>query len=125
MKIWKSLFRATALAIVLLTSAKGFAEENVFNLHITKGRVPENHRVIRVTKGDNVKWEVVSDAPGELHLHAYHLSLHLNPGETSDLSFQAFATGRFRMEWHPATSSNKKIDFHHEDKLASFEVMPK
>ena len=125
MKNWNCSVRVVVAAALLLISIRGYAEEKVFNLQISNGRLPANQQVMRVTKGDNVKWKVVSDTPGELHLHAYRLSLHLISGDISELSFEAFATGRFRVEWHPVTSSNKQSESHHEEKLASFEVMPK
>ena len=55
---------------------------------------------VTVYEGDQVKLQITSDRPIELHLHGYDLTEEVEPGETADLSFEATDTGRFGMEDH-------------------------
>jgi hypothetical protein len=75
-------------------------------------------------RGDAVRLRFTSDAPGEIHFHAYRLSAALAPGTPAELKFTAHATGRFRIEWHPTAGTDKKSD-HHGAPLAILEVRPK
>ncbi len=77
---------------------------------------------MRVKKGDRITWRVQSDAEGELHIHAYQIDLTLTPGVRKVYVFKAFATGRFRVEWHPESERGKGI--HHQEGLALLEVFP-
>jgi hypothetical protein len=99
--------------------------EKVFELRIVGGSLPTEQRVILVTKGERVRWRITSDAPGQLHAHAYHLEANVVPGEPSELVFKAFATGRFRIEWHPASAKPALPGAHHAPPLATLEVHPK
>ena len=83
---------------------------------------PQRARVLQVHKDDAVRLRVTSEAPGEIHLHAYRLDAKVAPGAPAGLNFKARATGRFRIEWHPAGGT--KGD-HHGPPLAFLEVRPK
>jgi hypothetical protein len=54
-----------------------------------------------VRRGDTVALTVRSAAAGDLHLHGYDLEWHLAPGDESTSVFEANATGRFPLEFHP------------------------
>jgi hypothetical protein len=54
-----------------------------------------------IRHGDTVALTVRSAAAGELHLHGYDLEWHLAPGDESTSVFEANATGRFPLEFHP------------------------
>ena len=41
-----------------------------------------------------------SDTPVEVHLHGYDLEEEVSPGEETELSFEADATGQFEIEDH-------------------------
>ena len=99
--------------------------EVVFDLSITAGAVPAAQRTIRVQKDDMVRWRVSSDAPGNLHLHAYRIDVGVAPGKPAEVAFKAYASGRFRVEWHAATSKPAAGAGHHAAPLASFEVRPR
>ena len=99
--------------------------EVVFDLSITAGTVPAGQRTIRVQKDDMVRWRVSSDAPGNLHLHAYRIDVGVAPGKPAEVAFKAYASGRFRVEWHAATSKPAAGAGHHAAPLASFEVRPR
>jgi hypothetical protein len=98
--------------------------ERVFDLRITSGALPAQQRVIRVTKGERVIWRITSDAPGQVHVHAYRLEAHVLAGQPAELAFKAFATGRYRVEWHPVAGNPATPDAHHAPPLATLEVRP-
>ena len=60
-----------------------------------------------------------------MHLHAYRVNAKLMPGQSIDVSFKAFATGRFRIEWHAATDQAGTPGAHRAPPLATLEVRPK
>jgi FtsP/CotA-like multicopper oxidase with cupredoxin domain len=55
---------------------------------------------INVEKGDFVTLRLTSESPVEVHVHGYDLEGNVSPGEETDLSFEADATGRFEIEDH-------------------------
>ncbi len=98
--------------------------EKTFDLVITGGNVAARQRLLRVEKGDAVRLHLTSDMPGELHLHGYRLEVKLKPGIGSDLSFRAYASGRYPFEWH-AAGSGASSPRHHAPPLAALEVRPR
>ena len=115
---------ACAFAVSSLGTGAAESKPRVFELTIAGGTVPAAQRLIRVTKGDAVQWRIASDAPGELHLHAYRLEARLAAGTPAVMSFNAYATGRFRIEWHPAAAPPASGS-QHAPPLAILEVHPK
>ena len=117
-----------ATLVTMATSPRTLAAdaiEKVFTLSITAGVVPVSEQTIRVQKGEMVRWYVSSDAPGDLHLHAYRIDAAVAPGKPAEVTFKAFATGRFRVEWHPAAGKGTGGGGHHAAPLATFEVRPR
>jgi FtsP/CotA-like multicopper oxidase with cupredoxin domain len=55
---------------------------------------------VEAASGDEVRIRVVSDAPGEVHVHGYELSEEVAPGEPATFEFQATAEGEFEIEAH-------------------------
>jgi FtsP/CotA-like multicopper oxidase with cupredoxin domain len=98
--------------------------EKPFELAISRGTLPAPQRVVRVDKGDQVRLRLTSDAPGAIHLHGYRLEAKLTPGERAELAFKAYATGRYRIEWHRAGETGE-TGRHHGPPLATLEVRPK
>ena len=69
-----------------------------FDLKIGEGGMrPEE---VSVREGDRVTMSIRSDRKIELHVHGYDLEREVEPGGTTDLSFEADLTGRFPMEDH-------------------------
>lgn len=119
--------RATfALLCLVATAAGGAADspDKTFDLTIARGALPAEQRILRVTKGDTVRLRVTSDAPGEVHLHGYRLEAKLVPGVRGEIVFNAYATGRYRFEWHLAGEASKSGS-HHGPPLATLEVRPR
>ena len=121
-----SLVLAMMLALAFAAPAVAAdAPEKVFDLSITAGSVPAAQRTLRAQKDQLVRWRVTSDVPGELHLHAYRINASVIPGSPAEIAFKAFATGRFRVEWHPAPLKPAGAAGHHAAPLVTFEVRPR
>lgn len=115
------------LLLSAATTASALAAEppvKSFNLSIVRGTIAAEQRLLRVEKGDAVRLRLTSDAPGELHLHGYRLEAKLTLGAPAELAFKAYATGRYRFEWHGAGDAGKAAS-HHGPPLATLEVRPK
>ncbi len=118
----------TFIALLCLTatavaSAAG-SPEKTFDLTIAQGAIPAEQRALRVNKDDAVRLRFTSDAPGEIHLHGYRLEARLTPGVPGELNFKAYATGRYRLEWHPAGATGKP-GCHHGPPPATLDVRPR
>jgi hypothetical protein len=114
----------TLLAVASTGVLAAEPPEKSFNLAIARGAVPKEQRLLRVEKGDAVRIRLTSDAPGAIHLHGYRLEAKLTPGNPAELAFKAYATGRYRIEWHGAGETGA-TGGHHNAPLASLEVRPK
>ena len=115
------------------------AAERTFDLTVVNGVLPAAQRSMRVEKGDLVRWRIVSDGPGDLHLHAYRVEARVSAGVPAEVTFTAHATGRFRVEWHAVVDKavDKSVDkaasgtaprasaHHHAPPLTTLEVRPK
>ena len=112
----------TALVACIAPSG-ALAAELTFDLHIERGRVPENMRIIRVKQGDVVKLRCTADRRTTLHLHGYDIELRIEPRATRELSFAARATGRFPLHVHGPTERSGS-HAHEEPPLATIEVYP-
>src|SRR3990170_1781349 len=55
---------------------------------------------VSVREGDRVTVSFTADNPVEIHVHGYDLEREIEPGEATELSFEADLTGRFPMENH-------------------------
>jgi len=56
---------------------------------------------IRLHEGDTAILHVTADREIELHVHCYDLGRDLNPGERTEIRFEATLTGRFEIEDEP------------------------
>jgi hypothetical protein len=112
------------------TSSRALAQVNdkteaTLTLVIVDGSLPIAQRLIKVRKGDKLRWRISSNTAGSLHLHAYRLIAPLQAGQTTELAFDAFATGRFRLEWHGEQDQNSGNVGHHAPPVATLEVLPR
>ena len=113
-----------ALMLCALAGHAADAQPKKFALDIARGSVPAAQRLMKVEKGDAVTLTIASDAVGELHLHGYRLATKVAPGEPAQISFTAYATGRYPLEWH-AVGVAAKPGAHHGPPLSALEVRPK
>lgn len=82
--------------------------------------------LVRVYQGDIVTLRWITDEPVTLHLHGYDIELAVSPDEAAEMTFEAFATGRFPIEAH---RFGEPGDHHHghegeETTLLYLEVLP-
>jgi hypothetical protein len=73
-------------------------QERIYDLAIESGAM--NPDDVGVEEGDYVTLRLTSESPVVVHLHGYDLERHVLPGEETELSFEAHATGRFDIENH-------------------------
>jgi hypothetical protein len=50
--------------------------------------------------GEEARFEVVADAPDELHLHTYDLTFDVKPGKPTEVTFEAEFEGTVELESH-------------------------
>ena len=115
-------------AFLLIAASSAFfgtlAAELTFDLKVEHGRVPDTMRLIRVKQGDVVRLRWSTDQPLTLHLHGYDIAKHVEPGATMDLTFTAYATGRFPVHVHTEGGSPDGHT-HEEEPLVIVEVYPR
>jgi len=96
------------------------AAQQIFELRVDHGHVPESMRLIRVSQGDVVTLRWTVDQPVTLHLHGYDIEKHVDPGTVGVISFTARATGRFPIHVH--ATGNRASE---EEPLVYVEVYPR
>jgi len=89
-----------ALMLIAITSAGALAAELTFDIKVERGRVSDTMRLIRVSEGDVVKLQLISDQSLVLHLHGYDIEKRVVPGAITEMTFTAYATGRFPIHVH-------------------------
>ncbi len=122
-RIAASVLLASALSSCLAPAVAAEPSVKRFELSVPQSTAAPQARVVRVEKDDRVQLIITSEAAGEIHFHAYRIDAKVTPGVPAELNFKARATGRFRIEWHPAGNAAKKG--HHAPPLATLEVRPK
>ena len=114
-----------AVALVLIATNSAFlsvmAAELTFDLSVEHSRVPDNMRLIRVKEGDVVKLRWTTDQPLVLHLHGYDIEKRIEPGTPMELTFTAYATGRFPIHVHALGAGGQARE---EAPLVNIEVYP-
>jgi hypothetical protein len=100
------------------------AAELTFSIEIEHGHVPETVRLIRVKQGDMVRLRWSTDQPLTVHLHGYDIEMPVEPGTTTDLTFTAYATGRFPVHVH-AQGALGSGHTQEEEALVNIEVYPR
>ena len=73
-------------------------QEQIYDVAIEGGTMNPNE--ISVEEGDLATLRLTSESPVEVHVHGYDQEGEVLPGEETDLSFEADATGRFEIEDH-------------------------
>jgi plastocyanin len=112
-----ALFLVAVSAVV-----PAMAAQLTFDLKVERGRVAENMRLIRVKQGDAVTLRWTSDQPLVVHLHGYDIEKRVAPGPTTEMTFTAYATGRFPIHVHMQAAGGRA---HEEAPLVNVEVYPR
>ena len=119
------MLAASVLALLLIALSAGvpaMAAQLTFDVKIEHGRVAENMRLIRVKQGDVVTLRWTSDQPLVLHLHGYDIEKRVAPGPATEMTFTAYATGRFPIHVHAHGAGDRA---HEEAPLVDVEVYPR
>jgi hypothetical protein len=121
-----TLARSVVMLLPVAASSipPAMAAELIFDLRIDHGRVSDNMRLIRVKEGDVVTLRWRTDQAVILHLHGYDIEQAIAPGAVTELTFKAYATGRFPIYVHGAEERGQ-THAHREMPLIDVEVYPK
>ena len=114
----------TILLLSQATSCTGDEPKaHTFQLPITATQEASNVelQLLEVKHDDTVTFIIDTDAFGTFHLHGYDLEKPVSPNSENQLSFEAYATGRFPMTFHPDTKGTHQ-DHDHKEKACSVEV---
>jgi len=112
-----------ALALIAISAVvPATAAQLSFDLKVERGRVAEDMRLIRVKQGDVVTLRWTSDQPIVLHLHGYDIEKRVAPGPATEMTFTAYATGRFPIHVHAQGAGGRA---HEEAPLVNVEVYPR
>ncbi len=102
--LWPLLALVTALA--LAACGGGDPESLQFDLEIQERQLTIDGVELVVKQDDQVTLNVKSDEDGNFHLHGYDAQAGLTAGETATFSFDAYATGRFTITFHPGVGGD-------------------
>lgn len=80
------------------SGASSTEREQTFEVEVREGAMVPGE--IAVREGDRVNLRMTSEGPVELHLHGYDLEREVEPGEPTEVSFEAGISGRFEFENH-------------------------
>ena len=90
--------QAEAPAQTVTTPAEPKPE--VTRVRVRGGRPVGGAKEITVEKGETVRFDVVSDAADEVHVHGYDLLKEVGPGRVARFRFKADIEGVFEVELH-------------------------
>jgi hypothetical protein len=79
---------------------------------------------IKVKQQDQIEWQITSNQAGELHLHAYGIEVRVPKNQLVIYKFEAKATGKFQIEWHPQNNPTTTNTKSNHSPTAYFEVYP-
>ncbi len=102
-RIGLALCSLSALVAVLALAACGGGdpESLQFGLSIQERQLTIDEGELVVKQDDRVSFVVETDEDGTFHLHGYDVEAGLTAGETATFRFDAYATGRFAITFHP------------------------
>lgn len=93
-------FLTAGAAVALLGAARVARAENKIIDVVIEARKVVGDDVARVTEGDAVTLRWSTDEAVSVHLHGYDLKLSIAPGTPTEMTFEAFAAGRFPVTSH-------------------------
>ena len=82
-------------------------EPAVTRISIKGGQVVGGAKRIEAGSGETVRIVVSSDAPDELHLHGYDITMNSAPGQPARFQFKANLEGVFELESHVAEDAGR------------------
>lgn len=85
------------------------APPNPLTVTVRNGKPVGGPRPLNFSSSGLVRFRVVSDTPGEVHVHGYDETLPVKAGRPLDLTFQAELEGSFEVELHAADGGHAEI----------------
>src|SRR5215210_4938895 len=82
-------------------------EPALTRIEIRGGEVVGGPAEIKVTKGDDVRIVVSSDAADKIHLHGYDIEKEVDAGQPADFKLTADVEGIFELESHKAEDAGR------------------
>lgn len=73
-------------------------EPQVTTIRVRGGRVSGGVETLEAKKGDTVRFQVISDAEHEIHLHGYDISKDVTAGKPAEFELTADESGIFEIE---------------------------
>lgn len=95
-----------------------------FILEIHQRQVTGGRDTIQVKQGDRVTLQWLTDETVEIHLHGYDIEKVLQPGIPAEMTFEAYATGRYPITAHGFGGHSSETR-HGETPLVYLEVLPR
>ena len=80
--------------------SKPAAKEQVPTIVVRNGKPVGGVQDLTFNAGEQIRFEVRSDAPDEVHIHGYDISEEIPAGGAATLSFPADIEGLFEVELH-------------------------
>lgn len=115
------------LALIVLGSSLSLADEQDASADAVRIDVQIEHRkvvgdpVIRLTEEQEIRIVWTTDEAAELHIHGYDIRIDISPDAPAEISFTAYATGRFAVTSHGFGGDHG----HGHETLLYIEVYPK
>ena len=69
-------------------------------VEVKNGKPVSGVQELEFKSGEEARFEVVADAPDELHFHGYDLYIDVAPGKPTEVRFDADIEGLFELESH-------------------------
>jgi hypothetical protein len=89
--------------------AKQSRGEELPRITIKGGKPVGGIAKLSAVSGDQVRFVVVSDTEGEVHVHGYEIFEDVAPGKPTEVSFPAEIEGAFEIELHSHTAGEFEI----------------
>lgn len=99
-------------------------ESKVFTIDVRQRKVAGDMTTVRVKRGDMVQLRMTTDEAVSIHLHGYDIEKVIKPEAPTELSFKAYATGRFPITAH-GFGADAHGGGHEETSLLYVEVHPR
>ena len=102
----KQFFSLIFFSWVVVFPTEGFTEtiKKVVQFQLIDDQLIHSEKPplrIKVKQYEQIEWQITSNKPGELHMHAYGIEVRVPKNQLVVYKFKAKATGKFQIEWHP------------------------
>ena len=126
--IRRNVLRVAGLLLPRALAVPAAAQSDAmrFSIAIKDGAVARAHRTLRIDQDAQVRILWTADTAMTVHLEGYDISIVLRPEQPAEMSFKAYATGRFPVHAHPGDAGARQGGHAHgRGALLRVEVHPK